>query len=178
MKITKSDVQTIIASATVQDKVTAEEFRGLLMVCRLAVLTGTESELLAAYDEVNNDGPDYNGPAVVDTQSVMRDVRNMVPPAAPVIHEVEPELSGVTLEFFGPDENVPKGCTVKMPVRFNALPADEKSAILARLDTAKSILGTCIKQYEETGSLPPLVTRNGQTFREFATNLLNRSAEF
>ena len=69
MIITKAELQTLIDGVKIQLRIGAEEFRHLITTIILAVRTGTEPELCAAYDSVTSQeaaqtagGPDYNAP--------------------------------------------------------------------------------------------------------------------
>ena len=179
MIITRSELQTLLDATAIQVKITRNEFLVLLNCCALAHTTGTESELLAAFDDVQaqeQTGPDSDSDSGVQAEidNVMRDVRNMVPAAT---HSCPAKKLGpndkALIEFFGPDETLPVGCAVKLPRKYISLPDTERQAIAERFNKARATLADMLETYHQTGTLPELP--NGLTFREYATNLIDRA---
>ena len=104
------------------------------------------------------------------------------PASDPLGTELYPdETSGpdtVTVSFLAPDTDpVPEGCVVTMPASFNRLPASTQTAILGQLDVAKSLCAACVERYHKAGTFPAGTVKPGQTFREYATDLITRAAQ-
>ncbi len=84
----------------------------------------------------------------------------------------------VTVSFLGPDTDpVPGMCIVTMPESFNRLPETVQQAILGQLDVAKSLCAACVVRYKKAGTFPAGTVKPGQTFREYATDLITRAAQ-
>ena len=208
MIITKTELQTLIDSVKIQLRIGAEEFRHLITTIMLAVRTGTEPELCAAYDSVTSQesaqtagGPDYNAPVpgmtveeiIAEARSyglklgidpdkakaAVREVFGISDTGGPAAGTVDPASQGtVTVTFLGPDTDpVPEGCIVTMPASFNRLPADIQKATAGRLDTVKALCATCVTRYKKAGTFPAGTVKPGQTFREYATELITRAAQ-
>ena len=197
MKITKKELETLLASCAIQDKLQRDDFLEIMSLCRLAVSTGTVPEFLAAYETVNGQET-AQGPAAGDesSETILNEIASVLAEmrAAGISHpHVRPQTGGtasdpmgtesypdeVTVTFLGPDSDpVPAGCIVTMPVSFNRLPDETKNAILDKLDTAKSHIGDCAKRYRLTGTFPAGTVANGQTFREYADIVIKRAAAY
>ena len=224
MIITKAELQTLIDGVKIQLRIGAEEFRHLITTIILAVRTGTEPELCAAYDSVTSQeaaqtagGPDYNAPVPgmtaeeiiaearsygiklgIDPAEAEAAVRKVFgisytggPASDPLGTELYPNTGGpaagtvdpasqdtVTVSFLGPDTDpVPGRCIVTMPESFNRLPETVQQAILGQLDVAKSLCAACVVRYDKAGTFPAGTVKPGQTFREYATDLITRAAQ-
>ena len=208
MIITKAELQTLIDGVKIQLRIGAKEFHYLITTIILAVRTGTEPELCAAYDRVTSQeaaqtagGPNYNetvsgmtaAEIIAEARScgiklgidpdaagaAARELFRLPPTDGPAAGTVDPASQDtVTVSFLGPDTDpVPEGCVMTMPASFTRLPADTQKATLDRLDVAKSLCATCVTQYEKAGTFPAGTVKPGQTFREYATELITRAAQ-
>ena len=84
----------------------------------------------------------------------------------------------VTVSFLGPDTDpVPAGCVVTLLASFNRLPETIQRATLGRLAVAKSLCAACVVRYNKAGTFPAGTVKPGQTFREYATDLITRAAQ-
>ena len=208
MIITKAELQTLIDGVKIQLRIGAEEFRHLITTIILAVRTGTEPELCAAYDRVTSQeaaqtagGPDYNetvpgmtaeeiiaearsyglklGVDPDKAEAAVREVFGISDTGGLAAGTVDPASQDtVTVSFLGPDTDpVPAGCFVKMPALFSELPETIQQATLGRLDVAKSLCAACVVRYKKAGTFPAGTVKPGQTFREYATELITRAAQ-
>ena len=215
MIITKAELQTLIDGVKIQLRIGAKEFHYLITTIILAVRTGTEPELCAAYDSVTSQedaqtagGPDYNAPVPGMTakeiiaearsyglklgvdpdaaEAALREVFGISDTGGPTSDPLGTELypdetpgpDTVTVSFLGPDTDpVPGRCIVTMPESFNRLPETVQQAILGQLDVAKSLCAACVVRYNKAGTFPAGTVKPGQTFREYATDLITRAAQ-
>ena len=208
MIITKAELQTLIDGVKIQLRIGAEEFRHLITTIILAVRTGTEPELCAAYDSVTSQedaqtagGPDYNAPVPGMTaaeiiaearscgiklgidpdaaEAAVRKLFRLPPTDGPAAGTVDPASQDtVTVSFLGSDTDpVPAGCVVTLLASFNRLPETIQRATLGRLAVAKSLCAACVVRYKKAGTFPEGTVKPGQTFREYATDLITRAAQ-
>jgi hypothetical protein len=100
--ITKTELQTLFDAIKIQDKFDRKEFVHLLVLCRLAMRTGTEKQLFAAVEDVNwelgieqsEPAPPEHDPLENMIGNTLRDYRaaGLPNPVEPRIHEVTPAV--------------------------------------------------------------------------------------
>jgi hypothetical protein len=197
MKITRSDLETLVSALAVQDKLTDTEFVELLALCRVAIRTGTLPEFYAAYDHVQaHEAADYNGPAAcdLDPKSILAEARragiklgidpNTAEASIREYFHLDPADNGpaetcpVTVDFFGPEnEPLPLGSILKVSrAAVEAMTDAQRAEFLERLEAARNTLADCLKRYKETGTFPAGTVPAGGDFREYARTLIIKAA--
>ena len=194
MIVTRENIQTFIGALTIQDALPKDDFLHILTLTRIAMATDTIPELLAACDTTNAEEqilPQTSAetplqPTGADAFSTDR--RNTVQAAVDqILAEMraagipipapEPDAETIEMKFFGPESDpLPTGGFLVMPHSFRRLPKETQDAILKRVELATNLLGTCVKRYQETGTFPAGTVRNGQSFREYAADVIKRAA--